>query len=211
MSRAPCRAGSRHASAAPRRAFSSWAPTWAAASLPLRWRRLQLFCRGARCFLSLEVSGCVWAIAWYRWFRNEPGEHASVSEAEREWIETQRMIPERNGKTSIAGAALRSPSIWFLCLMYFTQTYGFTLYVTWLPTYLEREKLVHGLTLSILSGLPSIVERRGRPFGRHHYRHIDAPVWLANRPMRYRRILACAGRVVSDGWDVFRRELGRAC
>jgi MFS transporter, ACS family, glucarate transporter len=101
--------------------------------------------------------GLVWAIAWYRWFRNEPSEHASVSEAEREWIETQRMIPERDGKSSIAGAALRSPSIWFLCLMYFTQTYGFTLYVTWLPTYLEREKLVHGLTLSILSGLPLLL------------------------------------------------------
>lgn len=101
--------------------------------------------------------GLIWAAAWYRWFRNEPREHASVSEAERAWIETQRMIPEHNGTRSIARLALRSPSIWFLCLMYFTQTYGFTLYVTWLPTYLEREKLVHGITLSILSGLPLLL------------------------------------------------------
>ena len=101
--------------------------------------------------------GLVWAIGWYRWFRDEPREHSSVTEGEREWIETQRMIAEHAGRGSIAKAALRNPSIWFLCLMYFTQTYGFTLYVTWLPSYLQREKLVHGLTLSILSGLPLLL------------------------------------------------------
>lgn len=109
--------------------------------------------------------GLVWAVAWYRWFRNEPREHPSVSEAERDWIETQRMIPERDGKTAIARIALRSPSIWFLCLMYFTQTYGFTLYVTWLPTYLEREKIVHGSVLSILAGLPLLLSVVADLFG----------------------------------------------
>jgi MFS family permease len=109
--------------------------------------------------------GLVWAVAWYRWFRNEPREHPSVSEAERDWIETQRMIPERDGKSPIARLALRSPSIWFLCLMYFTQTYGFTLYVTWLPTYLEREKVVHGSVLSILSGLPLLLSVVADLFG----------------------------------------------
>jgi MFS family permease len=109
--------------------------------------------------------GLVWAVAWYRWFRNEPREHPSVSEAELDWIETQRMIPERDGKSPIARAALRSSSIWLLCLMYFTQTYGFTLYVTWLPTYLEREKLVHGAVLSILSGLPLLLSVVADLFG----------------------------------------------
>lgn len=109
--------------------------------------------------------GLVWAIAWYRWFRNEPREHPSVSETERDWIQTQRMIPERDGKSPIAGIALRNPSVWFLCLMYFTQTYGFTLYVTWLPTYLEREKLVHGAVLSILSGLPLLLSVIADLFG----------------------------------------------
>jgi ACS family glucarate transporter-like MFS transporter len=101
--------------------------------------------------------GLAWAFVWYRWFRNEPHEHPSVTDAEREWIETQRMISEHGAGGSIARAALRNPSIWFLCLMYFTQTYGFTLYITWLPSYLQREKLVHGLTLSILSGLPLLL------------------------------------------------------
>jgi MFS family permease len=109
--------------------------------------------------------GLVWAVAWYRWFRNEPREHSSVTEAERDWIETQRMIPQRDGKSPIARVALRSPSIWFLCLMYFTQTYGFTLYVTWLPTYLEREKVVHGAVLSILSGLPLLLSVVADLFG----------------------------------------------
>jgi MFS family permease len=49
--------------------------------------------------------------------------------------------------------------------MYFTQTYGFTLYVTWLPTYLEREKVVHGAVLSILSGLPLLLSVVADLFG----------------------------------------------
>jgi ACS family glucarate transporter-like MFS transporter len=41
--------------------------------------------------------------------------------------------------------------------MYFTQTYGFTLYVTWLPTYLHREKHLSGLALSLMAGAPLLL------------------------------------------------------
>ena len=41
--------------------------------------------------------------------------------------------------------------------MYFTQTYGFNLYVTWMPTYLQHEKHLHGTALGILAGLPLLL------------------------------------------------------
>lgn len=105
-------------------------------------------------FPIFAATGFVWALVWYRWFRDEPREHPSVNSSEREWIEEQRMLPSHEAEGSVLGTALRSRSVWFLCLMYFTQTYGFTLYVTWLPTYLQREKLLTGFTLSLFAGLP---------------------------------------------------------
>src|SRR6516164_6013271 len=43
-----------------------------------------------------------------------------------------------------------------LCLMYFTQSFGGTFYVTWLPTYLASRGLA-GMTAGILAGLPLIL------------------------------------------------------
>jgi MFS transporter, ACS family, glucarate transporter len=65
-------------------------------------------------------------------------------------------MPE-TGPENIFRAALRTPGIWFLCLMYFTQTYGFNLYVTWMPTYLQHEKHLHGTMLALLAGLPLLL------------------------------------------------------
>lgn len=41
--------------------------------------------------------------------------------------------------------------------MYFTQTYGFNLYVTWLPTYLAHDKHLHGKLLGLLAGMPLLL------------------------------------------------------
>ena len=37
-------------------------------------------------FLILGGIGFVWAFVWYAWFRDEPSEHSTISEAERELI-----------------------------------------------------------------------------------------------------------------------------
>jgi MFS family permease len=41
--------------------------------------------------------------------------------------------------------------------MYFTQAYGFYFNITWLPTYLEKERGLSGVKLGILSGLPLVL------------------------------------------------------
>jgi MFS transporter, ACS family, glucarate transporter len=104
-------------------------------------------------FPILSVLGFVWAAFWFTWFRDEPREHSTVREEERRWIEDQRTLPQEGHDRSV----LLTPGIWFLCLMYFTQTYGFNLYVTWLPAYLGHEKQLSGTMLSVLSGLPLLL------------------------------------------------------
>jgi len=101
--------------------------------------------------------GFVWAVAWYRWFRDSPAEHRGVGPAEREYIQS--------GLGADTGQA-HEPTDWkrllwnrtvvCLCLMYFTQAFGGAFYVTWLPTYLSTRGLT-GMTAGILAGLPLIL------------------------------------------------------
>jgi ACS family glucarate transporter-like MFS transporter len=108
-------------------------------------------------FPILSVFGFIWAVFWFRWYRDEPSEHVSITVEELAWIESGRRTSPKTGRENIFRAALKTPGIWFLCLMYFTQTYGFNLYVTWMPTYLQHEKGLHGTELGILAGLPLLL------------------------------------------------------
>jgi len=114
-------------------------------------------------FPLLSVFGFIWAASWFRWFRDEPRDQPTVTAEELAWIEGgRRPVPEQG---NILRAAVKTPGIWFLCLMYFTQTYGFNLYVTWMPTYLQHEKQLHGVVLGILAGLPLLLSVPADLFG----------------------------------------------
>jgi len=113
----------------------------------MNWRSL---------FALFGSIGFVWSFAWYRWFRNSPAEHPAVSAAERDVIESSLGADLGHA----LGAAdwkrlLGSRTVVCLCLMYFTQAFGGTFYVTWLPTYLGSRGLT-GMTAGILAGLPLV-------------------------------------------------------
>jgi MFS transporter, ACS family, glucarate transporter len=108
-------------------------------------------------FALFGVAGFVWALAWYRWFRDSPRDHAAVAPAERQLIEsglgadTGHAIDATRWKRLLANR-----TVGCLCLMYFTQTFGGAFYVTWLPTYLATRGLT-GMTAGIFAGLPLIL------------------------------------------------------
>ena len=115
----------------------------------MNWRSL---------FALFGSIGFVWSLAWYRWFRNSPAEHPAVSVAERDLIESSLGGPAGAGHA--VGAAdwkrlLANRTVVCLCLMYFTQAFGGTFYVTWLPTYLASRGLT-GMTAGVLAGLPLV-------------------------------------------------------
>ena len=116
-------------------------------------------------FPLLSVFGFIWAVSWFRWYRDEPRDHVSITAEELGWIEGGRRPTPETGRENIFRAALKTPGIWFLCLMYFTQTYGFNLYVTWMPTYLQHEKHLHGNVLAVLAGLPLLLSVPADLFG----------------------------------------------
>lgn len=104
-------------------------------------------------FFVFGSIGFVWALAWYRWFRDTPAEHPDVSAAERAFIEDGNVPDDRPLEKTQWKRLLANRTVVCLCLMYFTQTFGNAFYVTWLPTYLASRGL--SVTVAaILSGLP---------------------------------------------------------
>jgi len=117
----------------------------------LTWRQV---------FVMFGVVGYVWALGWYRWFRDDPAEHPAVNEQERKLIESGRRkeAPHRLD-VAVLRRVLADRNLLPLCLMYFAQAYGFYFNMTWLPTYL-KEKAPPGaspLLLGLLAGLPLIL------------------------------------------------------
>jgi len=108
-------------------------------------------------FVLFGSIGFVWAWAWHRWFRDSPAEHPGVGAVEREAIESGLAADAGHAREATQWKRLlANRTVVCLCLMYFTQAFGGTFYVTWLPTYLASRGL-SGTTAGILAGLPLIL------------------------------------------------------
>ena len=109
-------------------------------------------------FVVFGMIGFIWAAAWFHWFRDEPADHPAVSEAERTYIESGRLTerPHRFD-AAVLGRVLTDRNVVALCLMYFTQAYGFYFNITWLPTYLAKARGFTSTELALMAGLPLIL------------------------------------------------------
>jgi sugar phosphate permease len=106
-------------------------------------------------FVIFGMIGFVWAWAWYRWFRDEPELHRSVSPAEFEHIQKGRAASESHHLDATGWRRiLTNRSLLALCAAYFTQGYSFYFFITWLPTYLENARGFTSTTLGVMAGLP---------------------------------------------------------
>lgn len=86
-------------------------------------------------FLLFGLLGIVWALSFYRWFRDHPKDHPSVDSAELAYI----------GETAHAGdhtmpwrKLLTSRTVWMLWAQYFFLSYSWYFNITWFPTYLKE-------------------------------------------------------------------------
>jgi MFS family permease len=86
-------------------------------------------------FLIFGALGVVWAISFFRWFRDHPRDHPTVDAAELAYI----------GETAHAGdhampwrKLLSSRTVWMLWAQYFFLSYSWYFNITWFPTYLKR-------------------------------------------------------------------------
>ena len=105
-------------------------------------------------FVLFGCVGLLWALAWRWWFRDEPRDHRSVSDAERDLIESTRGLPP--GHAAHWTDLVRIKGMLPLCIQYFANTYGFYFFITWLPTYLMKHRGMKGWELATFAGLPLV-------------------------------------------------------
>jgi ACS family glucarate transporter-like MFS transporter len=109
-------------------------------------------------FAACGAVGFVWAATWFRWFRDEPRDHADVNVAEAQLIETGHSVAAHgHAGRDVWKALAKSPNVWFLCLAYFSNSYGSYFVMTWLPTYLAEQRGFQTESLSFFSGLPLLL------------------------------------------------------
>jgi MFS family permease len=151
------------------RVFTRWIPTRE------RGRVQGLFFAGAHlsggltpmlvAYLAVTVSwrvifvifGCLWlawALSWRLWFRDEPRDHPSVGEQERNLIESTRGL--LSAHTGGWKDVVRVPGLFPLCAQYFANTYGFYFFITWLPTYLMKSRGMKSWELAAFAGMPLV-------------------------------------------------------
>jgi MFS transporter, ACS family, glucarate transporter len=106
-------------------------------------------------FVVFGSIGFLWALVWSWWFRDEPRDHPSVGEAERDLIERTRGLAPGHAVSWIH--VLRTRSLVPLCLQYFANTYGFYFFITWLPTYLSKSRGMANWALAAFAGMPLVL------------------------------------------------------
>jgi len=109
-------------------------------------------------FVVFGSLGFFWALAWLRWFRDQPSEHPRVNAEELAHIRQGRLdeaaphAPSAHGR-SLWRVLAADRNVWLLCLVAFANSYGFYFIITWLPTFLGTLGFTK-VSLAIYAGLP---------------------------------------------------------
>jgi MFS transporter, ACS family, glucarate transporter len=116
---------------------------------------------------SFEIFGCIgiiWAVIFFRWFRDDPAQKPGLNDAERELLKANAKLAP--GRRDVPwGRLLASRQAWLLCGQYFCHSYGFYFYMTWLPTYLREGRHLALGASALLSGLPLFMGGLGSSAG----------------------------------------------
>ncbi len=85
-------------------------------------------------FPAFGAIGLIWCALFWRWFRDRPETHPAVNAAE-----LSLMPKEVVSETGVTWSKLiANRSLWLLWTQYFTMSFGWYFYITWLPTYLQE-------------------------------------------------------------------------
>ncbi|MBM3993926.1 MAG: MFS transporter [Planctomycetes bacterium] len=106
--------------------------------------------RGA--FIIFGIAGALWVIFFNMYFHNTPAEHPDVNAAELGYIQEKGDEEERlpmSWRTAFA-----SPTLWFLCGMYFFSNAGWCFFITWDVEYYDKILHLGPTALLIASGSP---------------------------------------------------------
>jgi len=187
------------------RIFTTWLPVaarervqgllwfsarWSGAFTPLLVAYVLEFMTWRHTFVLFALPGAIWALAFYRFYRDDPRAHPGVNPAEL------ALLPPATD-TAVGAAVpwrrlLRNRSVLLLCLQYAFLSYGWYFYVTWLPTYLREARGTSVKLGALLAALPLLLGGIGCLVGA---RLIPRVARATGSVMLARRIVAIIGFV----------------
>jgi ACS family glucarate transporter-like MFS transporter len=106
-------------------------------------------------FVVFSAIGIVWAVAFYRWFRDDPARHPGVNEAERQLIAAGAPVDAHAEHHAPIpwGAIGRSPNVWLLGVVQTCSAAASYMYMMWYPSYLQQARGVSADDASWMSSL----------------------------------------------------------
>ena len=153
------------------RAFTLWLPArereraqanlwlaarWGGALTPLLVAYVLDYVTWRRAFELFGILGIIWAVVFFRWFRDDPRTHPGVNAAERALLPPASETAVAHGRTPW-GLIFSKPAVWLLAAQYTCLAYGWWFYVTWLPTYLREVRGTSFKFGALLAGLPLLL------------------------------------------------------
>ncbi len=139
------------------------AARWGGAFTPLLIVCLLQFVSWRRSFELIGALGLVWAVLFWRWYRDNPRDHPSVNAAEMALLRGAEDTASGHGDVPWK-RFFRSRTVWLLWIQSFCVGYGWYFYVTWLPTYLQEARGQSLQQSAVLSILPLFIGGLGSLF-----------------------------------------------
>ena len=165
------------------------AARWGGAFAPLLVAWLMSVASWRRAFEIFGLVGVVWAVFFWRWYRDRPKDHPGPNAAELAMLAPASDTASGHSRVPW-GRFLTSRTVWLLWLQYFCISYGWYFYITWLPTYLQQARGQSMGDSALLAGLPLFFGGIGSLVASFALRSIED--WLGN-PTKARRLMALVG------------------
>jgi len=132
-----------------------FASRWGGAFTPLLVVSVLGIMSWRRAFELFGAIGVVWAVAFYRWYRDNPAAHPRMNRAEL------ALLPPPSQTATVHHVPWRillsKRAVWLLCAQYICLSYGWYFYITWLPAYLRDARSTSVNLGAVLAGLPLLL------------------------------------------------------
>ena len=111
-------------------------------------------------FAITGALGLIWCVVWVLVFKNSPADHRRVSASELAYIRADEEAPRQNGAALADVPWYRlfaHRNIWAMCIGFFMINYNSYFFITWLPTYLVKERGMSMMEMGFMASLPLIL------------------------------------------------------
>lgn len=104
-------------------------------------------------FMVFGLLGLVWSAAFWAWFRDEPSEHPSANEAERQLILEGRAAGPAAPPPIPWARVLSNPNVWLMGLLMTCNASVYYMLISWFSSYLQAARDVPALSAGRLTSM----------------------------------------------------------